>query len=173
MGKLNWRKKQSKYSWVWTGVGDMDYPRNPSAPKQVLVENRPNPQNVYTPGFTIEGGKSGLTRSEYQEAIRNHSPLASRCLNKVRWHLLSLVAVSGIGGRFYAKRTSSGFLTPCLHISKCYRILFDSILQLLTLLPIYSSWSRPRMAVTSDYLLFSRYVLSGLYGSNFLPYFVF
>lgn len=88
----------------------MDYPRNPPARREILTERRPGPDNVYTPGFTIEGGRSGLTEAEYESAILNHDPLVEKCLNKFRWHLISGVALAGIGGRFWAKRTFSSLL---------------------------------------------------------------
>lgn len=85
----------------------MDFPRNPPAPREQVKERRPSYTNVYTPGFTIPGGKSGLTEAEYQKAIMEHDALIPRCLNKFRWHLFSAIAIGGIGGRFWAKRTFS------------------------------------------------------------------
>jgi hypothetical protein len=83
----------------------MDYPRNPAPPKEKVQEIRPSLDLVYTPGFTVPGGKSGLTLDEYQDEIFRHDPLVKRCVNKFKWHLLSVGIISGIGGRYFAKRS--------------------------------------------------------------------
>lgn len=88
----------------------MEYPRNPPAPKEQLQPQRPSMSNVYTPGFTIEGGRTGLTHEEYLRAIRDHSPLVESCLNKTRWWVLSTTILSGISAMFVAKRTKT---SPC------------------------------------------------------------
>jgi hypothetical protein len=92
----------------------MDYPRNPAAPKEHIPLRRPSPDNPYTPGFTVPGGKEGLSLEEYETEILNHSPLVNTCINKFKWHLLSFTIITGIGGRYFSKYTGFGKATTFL-----------------------------------------------------------
>lgn len=91
----------------------MNYPRNPPAQREHIELRRPGPDNPYTPGFTVEGGRDGLTLEEYQTEILNHNPLTTTCINRFKWHLLPLTMIAGIGGYYFGKRAFFAFFALC------------------------------------------------------------
>lgn len=81
----------------------MQVPREVESPKEQLSHPRPSATNVYTPDFSIPGGRTGLTLAEYRKEILNHDPRVVDCTRRIRWYMWSTTIFSGLSGFYLAK----------------------------------------------------------------------